>query len=468
MKRKTTPKVLPRVFISYSWDSFQHKAWVRFLAERLVCNGADVRLDQWHVKAGESFTQFMENEVATADYVLIICTPAYAQKASAREGGVGYEQQIVSGHLVSGTPRSRFIPIMRAGGHELGKKCAIPESFLGVVTLDFRDDEQFPCSLERLLRALFLQPEFSPPVLGKPPTLPATTETTLVSRSNTEIAAQKQHKGTFKISPRAKRGGRVGALALAMAVLVASGISSASILRHFRSREKPSTSAFLHIVPPTPAEKKRVVHDFSEPTYESFDLVSDRKTLDLRDWKNVPPDRMAEPTSPVTLTREIKARKKVAADTIRFQFSTGGLPMDFNCRTQNYAVEEKAPEPTGGKTDMQTTYQVVLDTSQIKIGDEFTAIIEATYWNAFQPPDETSMSMKIHAPVALVSMTLILPEQRSLADYRLWERVYGSKERRRWDERNGFVLASKTANTLYWEVPNPKVGDAYTIDWVLQ
>jgi hypothetical protein len=50
----------------------------------------------------------------------------------------------------------------------------------------------------------------------------------------------------------------------------------------------------------------------------------------------------------------------------------------------------------------------------------------------------------------------------------LWERVYGSKERQRWDESQGLVLANKAANTLYWEVPNPKVGEAYTIDWILQ
>lgn len=43
----------PKVFVSYSWDSEDHKTWVRELSERLIKNGIDVRLDQWHVAPGK-------------------------------------------------------------------------------------------------------------------------------------------------------------------------------------------------------------------------------------------------------------------------------------------------------------------------------------------------------------------------------------------------------------------------------
>jgi hypothetical protein len=38
---------MPRVFISYSWDSDEHKDRVRALATHLRKNGIDARLDQW-------------------------------------------------------------------------------------------------------------------------------------------------------------------------------------------------------------------------------------------------------------------------------------------------------------------------------------------------------------------------------------------------------------------------------------
>src|SRR5215510_6299533 len=88
--------------------------------------------DQWFVQPGESFTAFMEQEVTTADFVLVVCTPSYLHKSKNGQGGVGYEQQSVSGRLMSGTARSKFILILRKGQCEPGPDCAIPTHFLGI------------------------------------------------------------------------------------------------------------------------------------------------------------------------------------------------------------------------------------------------------------------------------------------------------------------------------------------------
>ncbi len=159
----------PCIFISYSWENDKHKEWVRRLAEELVKKGVDVRLDQWHVAPGESFTQFMEQEVANADYVLAICTPVFASKSNERKGGVGYEQQIVSGRLVTGAPRSKFIPIIRRGKFELGPDCAVPTHFAGVSAIDMTDNKAFSKNIEELLRAVFSRPIYVPPKKGNPP-----------------------------------------------------------------------------------------------------------------------------------------------------------------------------------------------------------------------------------------------------------------------------------------------------------
>jgi len=67
----------PKVFISYSWDDEEHKAWVRDLATRLRCDGIDVTLDQWHAVPGDQLPAFMERAVYDNAFVLLICTPAY-------------------------------------------------------------------------------------------------------------------------------------------------------------------------------------------------------------------------------------------------------------------------------------------------------------------------------------------------------------------------------------------------------
>lgn len=159
----------PRVLLSYSWDSEEHKAWVRNFAERLRFNGINAILDQWHVKPGESLTQFMEAEIVKCSKVLIICTPEYYRKSLSREGGVGYEQQIISGHIVSGENRCKFIPIVREGGFTVGADCSIPPHFTGIYAIDLRSDDVSTKELEVVLRAIFGEQEHTPPEIGNKP-----------------------------------------------------------------------------------------------------------------------------------------------------------------------------------------------------------------------------------------------------------------------------------------------------------
>ncbi len=165
----------PKVFISYSWDNEEHKAWVRELSERLVTNGVDVRLDQWNVTPGLSLTQFMEEEVNSCDYTLIVCTNNYFKKSTSRNGGVGYEQQIISGQLVSGAARDKFIPIVRNGEFEAGENCSIPPHFLGIYAIDMRGENNDD-AIETLLRAIYKEPLHKPPPLGSKPNFGAETE----------------------------------------------------------------------------------------------------------------------------------------------------------------------------------------------------------------------------------------------------------------------------------------------------
>lgn len=102
-----------RVFVSYSHDSPEHKAWVAELSTYLAQNGLDVILDQWDLDYGWDLPSFMESVITGSDRVLIILTDGYIAKAHAGKGGVGYERTIVTAEIFRGVPREKFIPVLR-------------------------------------------------------------------------------------------------------------------------------------------------------------------------------------------------------------------------------------------------------------------------------------------------------------------------------------------------------------------
>ncbi|HWN43800.1 MAG TPA: toll/interleukin-1 receptor domain-containing protein [Thermoanaerobaculia bacterium] len=102
-------------FISYSWDSEEHRQWVLDLATRLRADRIETLLDRWHVIPGDQLPDFMEKAVRESDYILIICTRRYKEKSDRREGGVGYEGDIINGEVFTTRNQRKFIPILRFG-----------------------------------------------------------------------------------------------------------------------------------------------------------------------------------------------------------------------------------------------------------------------------------------------------------------------------------------------------------------
>ena len=98
-----------KAFVSYSWDSDNHKNWVRELATRLRNDGIDVTLDQWSLVPGDQLPEFMERAVRESDYVLIICTHKYKERSNNRQGGVGYEGDIMTAEIMNTKNQRKFI-----------------------------------------------------------------------------------------------------------------------------------------------------------------------------------------------------------------------------------------------------------------------------------------------------------------------------------------------------------------------
>ena len=137
----------PSVFISYSWGNQKHQNWVKKFAARLRSDGVEAVLDQWELVPGDQLTHFMERAIADNQYVLIICTPTYKRKSEAREGGVGYEDSIMTAEVMTTNNHRKFIPILRTGS----PKESVPSWLSGKIYIDLSGSPYLESSYDELL-----------------------------------------------------------------------------------------------------------------------------------------------------------------------------------------------------------------------------------------------------------------------------------------------------------------------------
>src|SRR5579859_5309870 len=155
----------PQAFLSYAWEGDSHSIWVFNLAKRLQeMSGVRVILDQCDLPPGSERLAFMERSVESSDFVILICTPTYAEKANSRDGGVGYESMVIAGALAKQIKTRKFIPVLRSGDWD----SSLP-TYIGSKTgVDLHGDPYSEIQYEQLFRALHGEPLQLPPVGPKP------------------------------------------------------------------------------------------------------------------------------------------------------------------------------------------------------------------------------------------------------------------------------------------------------------
>jgi hypothetical protein len=109
----------PRVFISYSHDSPQHAQHVLELAERLRTDGVDAQLDQYVAGTpARGWSRWMEDQLDSSEFVLVICTEIYRQRFLGREKsekgkGADWEGSLITLELYhSRSDTNKFVPVL--------------------------------------------------------------------------------------------------------------------------------------------------------------------------------------------------------------------------------------------------------------------------------------------------------------------------------------------------------------------
>jgi len=160
----TEPLRSPKVFLSYSHDSVEHKDRVLAICDRLRINGIEAWLDQYEIGPPEGWPRWCARQVEEADFVLVVCTEAYERRfrgveESGRGLGVRWEGHVVTQEIYdSGARNTKFIPVL------------IPPAAFAHVPSVLRSASHYDLSVEEeywsLYRHLTGQSETPAPALG--------------------------------------------------------------------------------------------------------------------------------------------------------------------------------------------------------------------------------------------------------------------------------------------------------------
>ena len=160
----------PKVFISYSHDSQEHKERLLTLADRLREDGIDSNIDQYEDSPPEGWQRWMLNQVEAADYVVVVCTQQYDRRFRGQEElgtgrGITWEGGVIIQELYHAQGKnSKFIPVTFTP-----KDSGFVPSPLRSATFYRLDTAD---GYELLYRRLTNQPRTRKPDLGKLRTLP--------------------------------------------------------------------------------------------------------------------------------------------------------------------------------------------------------------------------------------------------------------------------------------------------------
>lgn len=158
------PENRPVVFISYSWDSEEHKEWVAKLAEDLCKHSIYVLLDQY-LEDGTMLPLFMEYGIERADRVIVVGTEIYREKSRAIGTGVSFEGCIISSQMLHNIGTKKFIPCLRHG--EFAQ--SFPIMLSSMKGHDFTNEEDYEKELDSLCREIWKKPLKQSPTLGPIP-----------------------------------------------------------------------------------------------------------------------------------------------------------------------------------------------------------------------------------------------------------------------------------------------------------
>ncbi|MGW3958848.1 SEFIR domain-containing protein [Amycolatopsis sp. NPDC005003] len=163
-------RAAPRVFVTYSHDTPEHKELVhRFAAFLRAEIGLDVHLDAWYDNLRRDWSLWATENLEKADFILVIASPEYKRRAGGtampHEGrGAQFEAAIIRDNLTRDLRREteRVLPVVLPGR----SVDEIPVFLNAHSTTRYHVDEFTPAGVADLLAAITGQGQYPMPRRG--------------------------------------------------------------------------------------------------------------------------------------------------------------------------------------------------------------------------------------------------------------------------------------------------------------
>ena len=219
---------------------------------------------------------------------------------------------------------------------------------------------------------------------------------------------------------------------------------------------------------PAPDDKSPVavttVPENPRPDLSAFKIATDHRTFDLRGWKPVKPGD-APHTAGVTMTRRLRLTKDKPADRIDFIGRTAGADLVMRCEEPNpdkaqVFASEKKPVVDGNEMIEQ---RLSVDVADVPVGKEFDLTAKTTHWNSLQAPGELWLSATGSDGSKLLSLLVLFPPDRPFKGGGL--RTGPADGQLTAYTGTMLVFQGAGGSWVYWEVPGPRPGHTYRLDW---
>ena len=213
------------------------------------------------------------------------------------------------------------------------------------------------------------------------------------------------------------------------------------------------------------------VAELPKTDYSQFKVYEDRRIIDMRGWKQLPPNDPSAECAVVYSTR--REMMKVGETTeLRIETTTTGREAVNRVERPNphTARAFTTDKPWVVGRQQMKVWQTAFDVSDVPVNQRFTLRYTTTYWNSIQTPAEQWFGVIGYEGSVKATLLLIFPADKPYRSYQLKVATpLPNDPNTRGDPvpytgpRIAFGGADRT--WLYWEVPKPQANTEYRADW---
>ena len=204
-----------------------------------------------------------------------------------------------------------------------------------------------------------------------------------------------------------------------------------------------------------------VQETLESPDNSNFVILEDTRYFDLRKWKAPPSDTPDKPFSPVTMIREIRAKKNAVANYMRYEVRTSGSVVYLQSNREKSIIAQAELRPVGER-ELKVRH-IVLDVSDVEVGDEFTLVYEATYYDAFADSNQWWAGILAHGNLERSTLVAVFRKDRPFTSLECVKADAKTKDETTIPCDN--LSTAKDSTYAYWEIDRPTSGFVYQLKW---